>query len=366
MLVGKAEAPALCPAVSEIVFVSSAGLQGVRRAVVGIDERALAAVSSAGKARRIYGIEGEAGRDGLIDGGEGVNPTILREVVVIEAGTGAKNRVLRGARSIGETEARGEGFAVVVWNAVDQRNVERIESLEGGILRLIAARSDEEAEGGVVTKAGIEGERWRDAPGIFGVEAEAAERLGEGAVAGIGVVAGGIGKSGGSAIEVGGELRGIVEIEGWILGELDEMFGGGSQCAAQDRFVNEIYAEANGVAAGSVRNIIAELIFLLIACDGECGDDSGELVVAKSFESGSGVKICAERKCESQAKIGVAILDVVKIAGRGGDCSSSKWWWRRYREERLVGQDRFECDCDRVRSGGTTGNWRIAPSRGER
>src|ERR1700688_2644770 len=69
------------------------------------------------------------------------------------------------------------------------------------------------------------------------------------------------------------------------------------------------------MAAGSVRDVVAKLVFLLIAGDGKRGDDGSELVVAKSFETGCGVKICAERKSESQAEIGVAILDMVKIAG---------------------------------------------------
>ena len=62
-------------------------------------------------------------RDGLIDGGEGVNPAVLREVVVIEADAGAENGMLRCAGSVGKTEARRESFAVVVRNAVDQRDI---------------------------------------------------------------------------------------------------------------------------------------------------------------------------------------------------------------------------------------------------
>ena len=177
-----------------------------------------------------------------------------------------------------------------------------------------AARGGEEAEGGVVAKTGVDGEGRSDAPRIFGVEAEAAKRLREGAIACGGVRAGGVGKGGGSAVEISSELRGIVEIEGWILGELDEMFGGGGECAAQNRFVDEIDAKADGVTARAAKNVVAELIFLLIAFDGEGGDYSGELIVAESFESGSGMKICAERKRQCQAEIGVAGLGVMKVA----------------------------------------------------
>jgi len=251
----------------------------------------------------------------LIDGGEGVNPAVLREVVVIEADAGAEDGVLRSAGSIGETEARCDGFAIVVRNAADERDAECVERGEGGILRLVAARSDEEAKGSVVAEACVDREGGRDVPRVFGVEAEATERLCKGAIAGGSVGASCIWKSGGGAIVVGGELRGISQIERGIFGELDEMFSGGSESAAKNRFVDEIYAEAKDVPAGSVRDIVAELIFLLIACDGESSDDGGELIVAEGFESGSGVKICAERKGEGESEIGVAILDVMEIAG---------------------------------------------------
>ena len=137
----------------------------------------------------------------------------------------------------------------------------------------------------------------------------------EGAVTGGSVRASGVWELGGSAVEISSKLRGMVEIEGRILGELDEMFGGGGECAAQNRFVDEIDAKADGVTARAAKNVVAELIFLLIAFDGEGGDYSSELIVAESFESGSGMKIRAERKSQCQAEIGVASLGVMKVAG---------------------------------------------------
>src|SRR5258708_1495122 len=318
VFVAEAEAPVLGPAVGEVVFEGGAGLERVRGAVIGIDERAQTAVCAAGKARGIGGIVGDAGGDGLIDGGECVDPAVLREVVVIEADSGTENGVLRNARSVGETEARGDGFAVVVRDAVDERDAERLKSLQGGILRLVAAGIDEQAEGGVVAKAGVDIEGTGDAPTVFGVKAEAAERLCEGAIAGGSVGANCVCEGGSGAIVVGGELRGIIEIEGWILGELDEMFSGRGKGAAKNGFVDEIKAKANVVGTGGKRDVVAELIFLLIAGDGKSGDDRGELIVAKSFKSRGGVKICAERKGESDTEIRVAIFDVVKIAGFDG------------------------------------------------
>src|SRR5882762_1753752 len=304
------------PILREIMFESGAGLQRVRRVVIGIDERALTAVCAAGQARGIGGIVGDAGRDGLIDGGERVHPAVLREVVVIEADSSAEHRMLRSARGIGEAETWSNGFAVVVRNAaVDELDAERLKSLQGGILRLVATGSGKQTEGGVIAKAGVDIEGTRDAPTIFGVKTKAAERLGESAIAGGSIGANGVCKGCSGAIVVGGELRGTVEIEGWILGELDEMFSGGGEGAAKNGFMNEVDAKSNLMAARIMGDIVAELIFLLVACDGKRGDDGGELIVAKSFESRGGVKICAERKSQSEAEIGVAIFDVVKTAG---------------------------------------------------
>ena len=59
------------------------------------------------------------------------------------------------------------------------------------------------------------------------------------------------------------------------------------QRAAQHRFVDEIDAESRGVAAGGVRDVVAELIFFLVAQHGKRGDGRDELIVAESFEAGN-------------------------------------------------------------------------------
>src|SRR5438045_5848015 len=120
MFIGDAEAPSFGPAGGEIVFEGGAGLKCVRRAVIGIDERALASVGAAGKTGGICQIVRDARIDGLIDSGESIDPTVLREIVVIETDSSAKNGVLRCAGSVSETEARGERFAVIGRNAVHE------------------------------------------------------------------------------------------------------------------------------------------------------------------------------------------------------------------------------------------------------
>ena len=168
---------------------------------------------------------------------------------------------------------------------------------------MIAAGSDEESECGVVAKPSVQGEGWRDAPGVFGVKSEAAKTLREPAVAGFRVVASCIRKRCGGAIVVGDELRGIQDIEGRILGELHEVFCRGCQRAAKDGFVDEIDAEAKCVAAGGVKDVITELIFLLIADSEKGGNFSSKLIVAERFEAGSSVKIRAEGKSQGKVEI---------------------------------------------------------------
>lgn len=94
VFVGCGEAPISCPATREVVFEGGAGLERVRRVVVGIDKSTLATIGTAGQARWIREIVTDAWSDGLIDGGEGVYPSVLREVVVIEADARTENGVL--------------------------------------------------------------------------------------------------------------------------------------------------------------------------------------------------------------------------------------------------------------------------------
>src|ERR1700722_2288392 len=57
------------------------------------------------------------------------------------------------------------------------------------------------------------------------------------------------------------------------------------ECAAEDRFVNKINSEFQRVASRDVAEIVAHLVFILIAQVGEKRNGSVELIVAKSFEA---------------------------------------------------------------------------------
>src|ERR1700676_4029553 len=77
------------------------------------------------------------------------------------------------------------------------------------------------------------------------------------------------------------------------------------------------------MSAAGMRQVVAELIFLLVARDGKSGDGSGELIVTKSFAAGGGKKIGGEGEIERFADGGIASLGVMEAAGRereGADC----------------------------------------------
>ena len=74
-------------------------------------------------------------------------------------------------------------------------------------------------------------------------------------------------------------------------------------------------AELECVTSRYVAQVVAQLIFVLIAQVGEKSDGSGELVVAEGFESGDGQRRHAERKLQRETEIRIARLRQVQQAG---------------------------------------------------
>ena len=79
--------------------------------------------------------------------------------------------------------------------------------------------------------------------------------------------------------------------------------------------MNEVNSEFKSVTARNVAQVVAELVFLLIAQVGEKSDGRGELVVAERFEAGDGQRRYAERKLQGKTEIGVARLGEMQQAG---------------------------------------------------
>ena len=75
----------------------------------------------------------------------------------------------------------------------------------------------------------------------------------------------------------------------YVIGRVVDVLGEGlrrrSKRAAEHRFVNKVDSELERVASRDVAQVIAKLVFVLIAQGREKSDGSGELVVAESFES---------------------------------------------------------------------------------
>ena len=79
--------------------------------------------------------------------------------------------------------------------------------------------------------------------------------------------------------------------------------------------MDEVDPELERMVAHNVAQIVAELVFILIAQVGEEGDGSGELIVAESFEAGDGQRRHAEGKLYGEAEIRFPRLREMQEAG---------------------------------------------------
>src|SRR5271165_3178958 len=89
------------------------------------------------------------------------------------------------------------------------------------------------------------------------------------------------------AAEVDPGLFGVAEIVAWILWRSVQAFWRSSQSATEHRFMDEINPEARSVPAGGVGDVVAKLIFFLIAQNGKRRDGRNEQIVAVRFVSGN-------------------------------------------------------------------------------
>src|SRR5690242_4288954 len=140
-------------------------------------------------------------------------------------------------------------------------------------------------------------------PGIFSVQTEALNILGEAAGArgrGSAIDGEANGRGAGDA-EI--KLRGIRRVKTRIIRIGEQSFGGRCESPAQHRLVNEVDPESWSVAAGYMADVIAKLVFLLISKHGKSGDGSDELIVAESFQAGDGARRGTKRKGEGEAQI---------------------------------------------------------------
>src|SRR6267154_5105087 len=79
------------------------------------------------------------------------------------------------------------------------------------------------------------------------------------------------------------------------------------------------------MCSAGMRQIVAELIFLLVSLGGKSGDGRDELIVAKGFKAGGGEKTGGEGEIESFADGAVAGLGVMEADGREGEGADGGW-----------------------------------------
>src|SRR5271169_1553093 len=326
----------------EGVLHAARNVDGIRRLVVGAEKVAAArgATSKAARAseRVSAGATGQAARPGgcvrVVDALKCSGPSVLRQVVIEHAKTGAKHGLLAAAGGIRNSQARRDLLSIIVRHARHNRNLQRLQGYVCIVLSLSSSRSLEEPKRRLITQAIVDREVVRNAPRILGVEPESLNVLRKTAVA-CGSKSASDGRyprrwrrgrrialrgwrsvikrqSTGGSSAVGADridvAIGIERIGGELLRRCRER-------AAEHRLMNKVDSELKRVAARNVAQVMADLVFVLIAQVGEKSDGSGELVVAKSFEAGDGQRRHAERKLQGEAEIRVARLGEVQQAG---------------------------------------------------
>ena len=79
--------------------------------------------------------------------------------------------------------------------------------------------------------------------------------------------------------------------------------------------MNEVDSELERMVTHNVAQVVAELVFVLIAQVGEKGDGSGKLIVAECLKAGNGQRRHAERKLYGEAEIRIPRLGEMQQAG---------------------------------------------------
>src|SRR5271166_1296952 len=301
------------------MFNSTAGVDGVRRFVVSVDQISGPADRVSGNATRAGGrrrspagkTAGTHGSIGRVRSLKCGGPSVLREIVVKHPKTGSDHSSSAFSRRIRDSEAGAELRAVVVSNA--HWNLQSLQSDIGGVLRLAAVGRVEQPERSLPAQPIVHRKMPCDAPGIFGIERQPLHILRKAAIVGRGHRS--------ARVVIRNKLARVGQVEGWIVRELVQRFRISGKSAAEHRFVNEVDAELNRVIAGNVAYVVTQLIFFLIAQVGKQSDRRGELVVAEGFESRYRLRSGAEGKRQCEAKSGVASLREVQFAGAEYECA---------------------------------------------
>src|ERR1700682_149482 len=121
------------------------------------------------------------------------------------------------------------------------------------------------------------------------------------------------------------KLRFVGGVNIGVIGIDDELFRRGRECPAQHRLMDEVHAELERMITRSPAQVVAHLVFLLIAERRKQSDWGGELVVAEGFEAGDGQGSRTEGKRQREAQIRVTRLSKVQQAGIEHQSAEPRW-----------------------------------------
>ena len=180
------------PLIVERVLNAAGNVNVVRRAVRSanhVADRRGAALQTTGSDQRIIA---RAARQRAASGGEvgGVRrlecggPSVLRQIVVEDAKAGANYGVAAVADLVGEPDTRRELVVIILRQAGNHRNAQRLHRDVGGVVGFGAARTLEQPPRRLPAQAVVEGELRRHSPRVFRVERHALHVLRKAAVAG--------------------------------------------------------------------------------------------------------------------------------------------------------------------------------------
>src|SRR5713101_2932554 len=110
-----------------------------------------------------------------------------------------------------------------------------------------------------------------------------------------------------------------------VVDVLKEGLVRGRERPAQHRLMDEVHAEFERMITGSPAQVVAHLVFVLIAQRRKQSDWGGELVVAESFEAGDGQGSRTEGKRQREAEIRVTRLSEVQEAGIEHQSAEPRW-----------------------------------------
>ena len=136
------------PVLVESVLHAARDVNGVGRLVIGADEiagSACAASQAARPAERICAgtsskAAGSRGEVRVVDALKCRRPSVLREIVIVDAKPGANYGFLAAAGRVSDAETRRDLFVIIVRHAGHDRNLQRLQRLIRGIVGLASSR----------------------------------------------------------------------------------------------------------------------------------------------------------------------------------------------------------------------------------